>query len=274
MDASQIAITTNEISRDPVTAIEEGSRWGIRNYELKVVMSGRVPRIPEAEIERIEGALSDYGAKAVCVSPGLYINTVWGSVEEEEHTQRLLPESIAFAHRFEVDRMIVFAGRRPDEGDPAAPCPADVIERLRAAAELAHREGITLVLENMGTTWADTSAHTADILQGVDHPAFRANWDPANAYVIGDYTAYPEGYALLADWVAHLHLKSAVLDESLSRGWRFATLLDGDIDWPGQLRALGERGYDGYLTIETHYPPWVRNSRTNYEQLVRLLAQV
>jgi len=34
-----------------------------------------------------------------------------------------------------------------------------------------------------------------------------------------------------------------------------AAIGEGDVDYPGQLRALREDGYGGYLSLETHWRP-------------------
>ena len=271
MDVSQIAITTNEISQDPVTAIELACSWGIRHFELKQIMGQRVPRVPEDELGRAEAALAECGATAVAVSPGLFMRVGWGSEEAAYQRDELLPQSIVFAHRFDVTRLIVFAFRRPELADPESPCPSGVLDELGAAAELAQREGITLVLENLVRTWADTGAHTAEVLRRVDHPVLLANWDPANALISGEPLPYPQGYRPLADRVGHVHLSDVVRDTS-ERGWRSTALLDGEIDWRGQIAALREADYRGYITIETEEPPLVGNPLTDLNRLRHLLS--
>lgn len=270
----QIAITTNEISQDPVTAIELGCLWGISNYELKVIMGARVPRVPDNWLKAIENAMDAYAVNISCISPGLFIDTVWGSTQAEDHSRSLFPESVEFAQRFGTDKIIVFAYRRPDGTLPEERCPEPVIEELRRKSEIAQREGITLVLENMVTTWADTSTHTADVLDRVDHPAFRANWDPGNIVTAGDHKPYPEGYELVAQRVGHTHIKDALPNPEKSRGYEITTLMGGLVDWKGQLKALRDDGFDGYLTIETHFAPFVRNSKADLDQLRQMLREL
>ena len=157
---------------------------------------------------------------------------------------------------------------------PTARCPEPIVEELRRLSESAEREGIVLVLENLVNTWASTSARTVDILRRVDHPAFKANWDPANALIAGDSRVYPEGYRLLADHVAHVHVADARPGSTGPHGYDEANLLDGVIDWPNQLQDLSDTAYSGYLTIETQVPPLVGNSMTDLVRLRSMLRKL
>jgi sugar phosphate isomerase/epimerase len=271
MDTSQIAITTSEISLDPITALEIGTSWGIHNYELKVLLKSRVPRIPEEDLARLEEAADAYDARFVAVSPGLFIGTEWQTPEAAVQSEEILPETIAFAQRFAADKIVVFAGRRPTQAAPDEACPDTGIAALREAATRAQAEGLLLVLENLAGSWADTAAHALDVLERVGHPAFRLNWDPGNAFAAGDSVPYPDGYRLLKDWVRHVHIKDAQADES-DLGFHWEPILSGQIDWRGQIAALNADGYEGALLIETHCPPQVHNSHINHMRLIDLLS--
>jgi inosose dehydratase len=49
------------------------------------------------------------------------------------------------------------------------------------------------------------------------------------------------------DRVAHVHLKDVTASGSWTR------IGDGIVDFAGLLRYLRDKGYDGYLSFETHY---------------------
>jgi sugar phosphate isomerase/epimerase len=55
------------------------------------------------------------------------------------------------------------------------------------------------------------------------------------------------GLDTIVDRVAHVHLK----DVSPQGEW--TRIGDGIVDFPAQLACLGEAGYDGFLSFETHY---------------------
>ncbi len=58
-----------------------------------------------------------------------------------------------------------------------------------------------LALENMPSQWADTAENSRKVLELVNHPAFRLNWDPGSAAFAGDPSPFPEGYERIKEWV-------------------------------------------------------------------------
>ena len=70
-----------------------------------------------------------------------------------------------------------------------------LIESLRSAASMAEEVGVLLALECHVLTTLDTAEHIQDILQAVDSPWVRVNFDPVN--LIGDLsTLYANGDAM------------------------------------------------------------------------------
>ena len=98
---------------------------------------------------------------------------------------------------------------------------------------------------------AGTGEEMARVLAAVDHPGLQALWDPANALVLGE-TPYPDGYAALPpDRIVHVHAKDChVKDHKPTWG----PLGEMGIDWKGQIGALARDGYEGWISLETHWP--------------------
>jgi L-ribulose-5-phosphate 3-epimerase len=81
-------------------------------------------------------------------------------------------------------------------------------------------------------------------------PNLKVVWDPANAYVSGE-TPFPDGYRRLpVERIAHVHAKDCRVE-----GHRpiWCALGEGGIDWKGQIRALADDGYKGWISLETHW---------------------
>ena len=78
-------------------------------------------------------------------------------------------------------------------------------------------------------------------------------WDPCNVLYL-DEAADPvhEEYPKIAGRVAHVHVKDA-RREGTRAAQECVELGTGEIDFPGQFRALRERGYAGWVTLETHW---------------------
>jgi sugar phosphate isomerase/epimerase len=161
----------------------------------------------------------------------------------------------------------VFAFRRSDMvglGNPSprlpdgGPIPEEILDRiaeaLREAARRAETAGVTLVLENVRSCWANTGVNTACVLEAVDSPALRALWDPGNDYVSGG-TPYPGGYEAVRPHMLHVHVKDARVADPASGRTSWEPIGEGEVDYLGQLRALLEDGYSGVISLETHWRP-------------------
>jgi sugar phosphate isomerase/epimerase len=78
-----------------------------------------------------------------------------------------------------------FYGAHPDNHTPATR--ERLIASLRRAAPFAADSGVILALECHVTTVLDTPEHIREVLDGVDSPWVRANFDPVN--LLGDFAA-------------------------------------------------------------------------------------
>jgi sugar phosphate isomerase/epimerase len=284
----KISIVADEISADLETAIELGTEWGIRDFELRGFYTDRVPNLTEYQRERLGDILATYDARLIAISPGLFkipyplgsrdqaalawldhgLFQKWHTLRDQVkyHQQELLPASIEFARSLGVKLILIFSFHRG--GGPAGPAPDEVSEILRDAAEQAAAAGLQLAIEVEDEFWADTGQRTAGLMAAIDHPALVLNWDPGNAFMAGD-TPYPDGYEAVRHWVKHVHFKDAEVGPGGAR--RYA--VHGQIDWAGQIRALAEDGYRGYISIETHMRPKVKVAREELERVRQLIQQ-
>lgn len=279
----KLAIVTDEISQDFSTACELASRWGVKAVEVRTVMGARVPRLPRQEWQGLRDTAESFGLEIVSIAPGL-LKAPLDSPEFPQHTGRLAEDSFALASLLGVTRIVIFGGVKPGpaprelpaeikEGRWAEPprpraeeAPEEVLQALATLAEMAQTAGLTLLLENEPICYADTGLRTAEMVRQLSHPALRINWDPGNAFT-SDELPFPDGYRQVKPFVSHVHVKDAVKEGAETR---FVPLGRGAIDWPGQLDALRQDGYEGYLVVETHFAPKVQGS----EECLRNLAEM
>lgn len=282
----KISLVTDEISADPETAIELGVEWGIHDFELRGFGTNRVPNFSAFEKQRLRELLEEYEARIVAISPGLFkipcpgekrerfplrvidaaLYAGWRSARDllQYHLEELLPASVAYAREVGARRIVIFSFER--SAFPAGSVPDEVLAALHQAAQTAGSAGMQLAIEVEAGFWADTGEHTADLIRRVDHPALKVNWDPGNALSAGD-DPYPTGYAAVRPFVAHVHFKD--LRRRPDGGCQY--VVEGDIDWAGQLAALIRDGYTGYISIESHMQPKVRSARALLDRLRRLI---
>jgi L-ribulose-5-phosphate 3-epimerase len=122
----------------------------------------------------------------------------------------------------------------------------EVAEVIAEAARRTGAAGLTLGIENEHACNLATGAETRWVLDRVPTPALGVIWDPGNEAVMGS-EPFPGGYDQVRDRVIHVHLKDA--DES----GNWTEMGTGVIDYAGQFRALTRDGYEGLLSLETHY---------------------
>ena len=282
----KISIITDEISADPETAIELGTKWGVQDFELRGYYGDRSPHLSSHQKLRLKDVLKRYDARVIAISPGLfkfpfpskqpqefplpwldrvyYENWFNGHKQVEEHLNELLPESLDYANQLGAKKVVTFAFSRGGLS-PGSP-PDELLECLFRAAERAQAAGQILVIENEAGFWADTGERTGKIAQMINHSALGINWDPGNAFFEGD-TPYPAGYAGVRGWVQHVHFKDARKNEL----GEFEFTEEGEIDWAGQIQALAADKFQGFISIETHLRPKVACAQAALKKLRSLI---
>jgi sugar phosphate isomerase/epimerase len=284
----RISAVTDEISADPETAIELGTQWGIRDFELRGYFTDRVPVFSSYQKKHLQDILQTFGARIIAIGPGLFkipfpsktasrASLSWLDKSEYDrweqsqrladyHLNELLPQSLDYANELGAQLVLIFGFDR--SGAPAGEAPQELLEYLFKAAERARAANLKLLIENEAGFWADTGERTSRIIRSIDHPALGVNWDPGNAFYAGD-VPYPNGFSALRGMVQHVHYKDAARNE---QGMPYYCH-EGKIDWDGQVRHLFKDGYDGYISIETHMTPKVAAAGVALKRLRALFEQ-
>jgi sugar phosphate isomerase/epimerase len=266
MKPLELGIVSDEITPDFREAVRHALGWGIRKFEIRVLKSGRVPAVDPAEIDDVIATMKTHHVQVTALSPGIFKHSLARTAALEEEVLNTLPVTIALARRLGASMIIVFGFQR-EAGEPASRY-QDAVAWMKRAAALAHREGMTLAIENEPGFWADTGANTHRLIKDVGSPALGANWDPCNAFGTTE-RPYPEGYEAIKDVIANVHIKDTTKGSLI----QCVPVGDGVIDWKGQVRALMHDAIVSHATIETHCLPLVENSRKNVEVLRRYMEE-
>jgi SHS family lactate transporter-like MFS transporter len=162
---------------------------------------------------------------------------VFGSSHTFEDQPRLIGRALEIAERTGARIIRVFSYWRTV--DPAR-CLDRVVSALSGLADQAQERGLTIGLENEHACNIATGEEAGRLLAAIDHPALKAIWDPANAFVMGE-NAFPDGYSKLpAGRIVHVHAKDChVRDHKPTWG----PLGEMGLDWTGQIGALRRDGY-------------------------------
>jgi sugar phosphate isomerase/epimerase len=256
-----IAAITDEYSPDLAGALEPMAATGMTGAELRVVFGRNIMDLSDDEIRRAVDLLASKNLKVIsiaspilkCVLPNApavdtrFQQDIFNSRHTFEDQARLAERAIQIAHLTGAKIIRVFSYWRTVEPEK---CFDAVVEALDRLSVQFWREGLVCGLENEHACNIATAAEAARVLEAVTSPALKLVWDPANALCSGE-DPFPHGYSLLPkDRIGHVHIKDCHVVNHKPLWGPVGTQA---IDWKGQLAALQADGYEGYISLETHW---------------------
>jgi L-ribulose-5-phosphate 3-epimerase len=250
----RLCIVTDEISQDLSHALAVCEDEGVSTVELRAVDGANIVSHDDGSLGEIKALMASRGFRVGGIaSPFLKCHlhgdgdpqgaTHFAAPSSREEQWEILERSFEVAHLLGAPLVRTFSFWRVAN-------PKDVREEVaEAIAEAAERAGaarLTLGIENEHACNLATGAETRWVLDRVPSPALGVIWDPGNEAVM-DSQPFPGGYEQVRDRVVHVHLKDA------DQNGNWTKMGAGIIDYPGQFRALADDGYEGLLSLETHY---------------------
>ena len=137
------------------------------------------------------------------------------------------------------------------------------LNRLEEPLRIADAAGITLVIET-AISGNVTSAHLArKLIDELDAPHLKVLWDPCSSLYCTE-TPYPDGYEVIREHIAHVHLKDGVVNLPAAT-FDFCAMRQGQMDpyYNDIVNALKRDGYDGAISLESVYTPVGGRVRTD-----------
>jgi sugar phosphate isomerase/epimerase len=260
----RVSVINDEITQDFGRACEIASHeFGMEWIELRGMWNKNLLRLDAKEIEESRRILERYHLRVTDIASPLF-KVDWQGAPQSKYSPKrdqfgadftfdqqdeLLERCIELAKAFRTERVRCFDFWRLEDQGPHR---AAINEKLLTAANKAGKKGIILVLENEASCNTATGAESAAVLKAVKAPYLMLNWDPGNA-VTRDEKAYPDGYNLLPkDRIGHCHCKDAN-KKADGKGYEWAPMGGGILDWVGQFQALRRDGYHYAVSLETHW---------------------
>lgn len=137
-----------------------------------------------------------------------------------------------------------------------------LVEAMRFLGDRAAEKDVTLVIENHFNTMCVSAADSVSIVKEIKHPNVRILYDQANLSFT-DNEDYQEAIAIQQNYVAYMHVKDLVFKEGVAftsdevshpdeskRNVYTRIVGEGVLPWPEIIRAVRERSYDGWLSME------------------------
>ena len=256
-----IGAITDEFSLDVEVALDAMSTLGMTIAELRLIGNRNIIDLSDDEVARIRELVERRGMRVLsiaspvlkCVLPDApplderFQQDVFCSAYTIADQPRLAQRAMEIAEIAGAQFIRVFSYWRTTAPEH---CHGRIVEALRDLADRAGERGLTIGLENEHACNVATGAEAGRVLAALDHPALKSIWDPANAFLLGE-TPFPDGYSKLpASRVAHVHAKDCFV-EGHKPTW--GPVGEMGIDWRGQIAALKRDGYEGAISLETHW---------------------
>lgn len=258
----RIAAITDEFTPDLVPALDAMQKIGMTGAELRVLWGKNIMDLTDDELQRALDEVRSRGMEVIsiaspllkCVLPGVseidtrFQQDVFASKHTFEDQPRLTDRAFAIARLLDAKIIRVFSYWRTVDPNQ---CFDGVVKAVSALATRAATEGFTIGIENEHACNIGTAAESARLLEAVPHPNLKLVWDPANALVAGE-NPFPDGYRKLpVNRIVHVHAKDCHMDGHKPVWGPLGTR---SVDWRGQIHALLNDGYKGWLSLETHWP--------------------
>ena len=127
---------------------------------------------------------------------------------------------------------------------------------LKECEPLLKKYGVKFLIETHHGMMISSASSAMRVLDGFDPEYFGLIYDPGNMVYEG-YENYDIGFQMLGKYLAHVHVKNAVLspageDEfgATKYAQTWAPMKKGSANLAALIKALKKVGYDGWLSVE------------------------
>ncbi len=265
----RLAAITDEISQDFEHALDVLLEYNATGAELRGLWNTNIADLSDDQADRAKTALDSRNIRVVCLSTPFFKcdmeddNPLAPTESGAMHLAKprgfpeqidILRRCIHLAHLFGTNYLRIFSFWKKQ---PLTPEIEDrIIKALAEPLKIAADEGIILLMENEHSCLLGTGEETASLVSKVNSPNLKIVWDPGNAFFAGE-AAYPDGYDFVRTWVEHVHIKDGITKNTPEHGAQpqWCVVGKGEIDYKGQFAALNADGYNGYISLETHFRP-------------------
>jgi sugar phosphate isomerase/epimerase len=227
-------------------AIRELARIGYDGVEIAVNegWTGDVDKLDAAERKRLRALMDDLGIELSALVSG-HRNQVGERAEYEEGKARYLREldlALEWAKPGLVPSMDVAIGGKSDEWDDLKSL---IVDRVGETVRVSAERNVVVALEPHSGQAVDTPDKMLHVIEQVNSPFCRVNFDISHFNIIGIPVA--ESVRKLAKHTEHTHIK----DESgRYPDHQFLIPGEGEFDYVEYLRLMHEEGYTGHISPE------------------------
>lgn len=240
---------------DPVEAIRLAKTHGFEALELAVGEAGSAlgTDASEARCKEIADAARQHGIALPSLASGLYWSRALGDADASTRlqAQQDLKAMLQIASWLSAKTLLTIPGAVDVFFLPERPAQSyddvlrNVVDGLHAVLPTAEACQVRIGIENVWNRFLLSPTEMAGFVDQFDSPWIGAYLDVANVLPFG----YPEQWLrILGKRIVGVHFKDFRRAVGTAEG--FVDLLEGDVDWPELMKALGEIGYAGPVVAE------------------------
>jgi 3-dehydroshikimate dehydratase len=221
-------------------ALDAAARLGFQAVELW----GREPHVSEEYDEsRLRGIRAMAEERDLSI-PVLGSYHYFGRTNHREDSVSLV-DTLHTAHGLHTPIVRVWAS---DVGSAKASETVwkTTVAEAREACERAHKMDVVFAAEMHGDTLADTGASALRLVEEVDRPNFRLNYQVAAR---PDEEDALQRLELVLPYIVHVHCQNFVATNG-DPGYKRVQMDEGYVDYRALLARLRKSGYDGHVAVE------------------------
>jgi sugar phosphate isomerase/epimerase len=238
----KLAVIGDELAQDCRVVANTVAQLGFDAVEIRSVDETPPHLLSDDQLAEVSTILAEHSLAPAGFAPPVFKVAMPRTDDELRQAADLLVDSCRKAALLGAPHVRIFTFYRA--GDPDPVLAARIARRILSGLSLP----VPLVVETGMRTNTPTVRHVITFLDELGRDDLGILWDPGNSVFSGwDPAPFPADYELGRDRIRHVHVK----DPDSTRG--YVRLGDGDLDWPSILDLLAQDGYEGFLSLETHW---------------------
>ncbi len=248
------SIISDEVTQDPAVLGRFLNDYRLSGFELRSMFGRAFKDLTREDVNRIRAFVDEGRWRVVGCSTPVFKCELDDERAVHDHVE-LFRRSLEVAHALGCDLLRVFTFLRKPRGVVDAPLER-AASHLRTLIDLAHNSGIRVGIENEHSCFAATGQEIIELLSYLMDTPAGIIWDPCNLLYVPEHRgSVTQEFATFAHRVVHIHVKDAVR-QSPAKGAHCAEAApvnSGDVGWHDHLQDIAGTGYQGILSLETHW---------------------
>lgn len=252
----KLAVISDEVSQDFDRVIAFAQEFGLDGIEIRSVDDKPPHKQSDEDVDRIAAKMRDAGLEVTGIASPVLKCDVRNEAEVAEHIE-IFKRCIELAKRWNAPLIRVFTGWRNTD-DPQAQYPLVAKIFREQLLPLVENENIRLGIENeYSTNVGDGDEVVAFFKELGPTDKVTLVWDPCNIlYMPGPTDSLKIDYPKVKELIGHFHVKDSKrlpADQAKEQPAESTAVGDGEVQIRQHLETLARDGYDGWVSLETHW---------------------